>query len=313
MPKNEEKMPLPKVTIDDFFTTQEERDNKDLEKVVYIPINEILDFPNHPFKVRDDEKMLETVESVKEHGVLVPAIIRKKDNGQYEMVAGHRRKRACELAQIDTIPCIIRDLTDDQATIIMVDSNLQREQILPSERAFAYKMKLEAEKHQGIKTTCGQDVHKSRDDIAEDMSGRQVQRYIRLTELIPELLELVDNQVINEKESLKMALLPAVELSYLKEEEQYNVLDVIDCLQATPSHAQTRILREKSEKGELDFDTINEILSEEKPNQKEQVKFSYEKVKDYFPKGYTVQQMQGVIEKLLQKYQLQWQNKQYER
>lgn len=313
MPKNEEKMPLPKVTIDDFFTTQEERDNKDLEKVVYIPINEILDFPNHPFKVRDDEKMIETVESVKEHGVLVPAIIRKKDNGQYEMVAGHRRKRACELAQIDTIPCIIRDLTDDQATIIMVDSNLQREQILPSERAFAYKMKLEAEKHQGIKTTCGQDVHKSRDDIAEDMSGRQVQRYIRLTELIPELLKLVDNQVINEKESLKMALLPAVELSYLKEEEQYNVLDVIDCLQATPSHAQTRILREKSENGELDFDTINEILSEEKPNQKEQVKFSYEKVKDYFPKGYTVQQMQGVIEKLLQKYQLQWQNKQYER
>ncbi len=273
MSKSEERMHLPKVTTDDFFTTQEERDNEKLEKIQSVNTKLIDNFKNHPFKVTDDEKMFETVDSIKEHGVLVPAIIRPKDNGRYEMVAGHRRKRACELAKISEIPCIIRNLTDDEATIIMVDSNLQRENILPSERAFAYKMKLEAEKHQGIKT-CGQDVHKSRDDIAEDMSGRQVQRYIRLTYLVPELLQLVDNNYLNLSDKNKMALLPAVEVSYLKEDEQYALLDTIDCLQVTPSHAQARVMKVRSEEGTLTADKIDEILGQEKANQIPKIKLN---------------------------------------
>lgn len=292
MPKNEEKMPLPKVTIDDFFTTQEERNNKDLEKVQDIPINEIFDFPNHPFKVRDDEKMLETVESVKEHGVLVPAIVRKKENGKYEMVAGHRRKRACELAQIEKIPCIIRNLTDDQATIIMVDSNLQREQILPSERAFAYKMKLEAMKRQGKRNdlTCDHSGYKlngkkSVEVLAEEIgeSKSQVQRYIRLTEIIPELLELVDNQILNDKTKQTMALLPAVEISYLKDDEQYALLDTIECLQVTPSHAQAIVMRKRSAEGTLTVDKIDEILSQEKANQIPKIKLNEDRFLKILP------------------------------
>ena len=322
MKEKEEKMHLPKVTIDDFFTSQEERDAQKLEKVQKISITKISSFPNHPFKVKDDEKMFETVESIKEHGVLVPAIVRPKEDGTYEMVSGHRRKRACELAQIEELPCIVRNLTDDEATIIMVDSNLQREQILPSERAFAYKLKLEAMKRQGQRNdlTCDQvgyklDGKKSVEILAEEIgeSKSQIQRYIRLTELIPELLQFVDNHYLRDKENMTMALAPAIEISYLTKNEQDMLLEAMETSLATPSTPQAKRLREESENGTLTEEKIQDILDEEKPNQKEQVKFTYDKVKDYFPKGYTVQQMQNVIEKLLQKYQLQWQNKQYER
>ena len=318
MKEKEEKMHLPKVSIDDFFTSQEERDAQKLERIQKISITEISSFPNHPFKVRDDEKMFETVESIKEHGVLVPAIVRPKEDGTYEMVSGHRRKRACELAQIEELPCIVRNLTDDEATIIMVDSNLQREQILPSERAFAYKMKLEAIKSQGKRNdlTSTQPVQKlSVEVIANEMgeSRESVRRYIRLTELIPELLQFVDNHYLRDKENMTMALAPAIEISYLSKNEQDMLLEAMETSLATPSTPQAKRLREESEKGTLTEEKIQDILDEEKPNQKEQVKFTYDKVKDYFPKGYTVQQMQNVIEKLLQKYQLQWQNKQYER
>ena len=318
MKEKEEKMHLPKVTIDDFFTNQEERDAQKLEKIQKISITEISSFPNHPFKVKDDEKMFETVESIKEHGVLVPAIVRPKEDGTYEMVSGHRRKRACELAQIEEMPCIVRNLTDDEATIIMVDSNLQREQILPSERAYAYKMKLDAIKNQGKRNdlTSTQVVQKlSVEIIADEMgeSRESVRRYIRLTELIPELLQFVDNHYLRDKENMTMALAPAVEISYLTKSEQDMLLEAIETSLATLSVSQAKRLREESENGTLTEEKIQEILDEEKPNQKEQVKFNYDKVKDYFPKGYTVQQMQSVIEKLLQKYQLQWQNKQFER
>ena len=318
MKEKDEKMHLPKVSIDDFFTSQEERDAQKLERIQKISITEISSFPNHPFKVRDDEKMFETVESIKEHGVLVPAIVRPKEDGTYEMVSGHRRKRACELAQIEELPCIVRNLTDDEATIIMVDSNLQREQILPSERAFAYKMKLEAIKSQGKRNdlTSTQPVQKlSVEVIADEMgeSRESVRRYIRLTELIPELLQFVDNHYLRDKENMTMALAPAIEISYLSKNEQDMLLEAMETSLATPSTSQAKRLREESEKGTLTEEKIQDILDEEKPNQKEQVKFTYDKVKNYFPKGYTVQQMQNVIEKLLQKYQLQWQNKQYER
>lgn len=316
MSKNEEKMHLPEVvTIDNFFTTQEERDNKELEVIKKIAIKDISDFPKHPFKVRDDEKMFETVESIREHGVLVPAIIRPKGDGEYQMIAGHRRKRACELAQIQEIPCVIRNLTDEQATIIMVDSNLQREQILPSERAFAYKMKLEAMKKQGQRNdlTSTQVVQKlSVEVLAEEMgeSREKIRRYIRLTYLIPELLQFVDNNYLNDKEKIRMALTPAIEISYLSSEEQEILLEAIELSLATPSTPQAKRLREESEKGELTEERIYEILEEEKPNQKENIKFTYDKVKKYFPKDYTIKQMQDTIEKLLQKYQLQWQSRQ---
>ena len=320
MKEKEEKMHLPKVTIDDFFTNQEERDAQKLERVQKIRITQISSFPNHPFKVKDDEKMFETVESVKQHGVLVPAIVRPKEDGTYEMVSGHRRKRACELAQIEEIPCIVRNLTDDEATIIMVDSNLQREQIMPSERAFAYKMKLDAMKRQGQRNdlTCNQvgyklDGKKSVEVLAEEIgeSKSQIQRYIRLTYLIPELLKFVDNHYLKDKENMTMALAPAIEISYLSNNEQDMLLEAMETSLATPSTPQAKRLREESEKGTLNEETIQNILYEEKPNQKEQVKFTYDRVKKYFPKGYTIQQMEGVIEKLLQKYQIQWQNKQF--
>lgn len=322
MKEKEEKMHLPKVTIDDFFTNQEERDAQKLERVQKIRITQISSFPNHPFKVKDDEKMFETVESVKQHGVLVPAIVRPKEDGTYEMVSGHRRKRACELAQIEEIPCIVRNLTDDEATIIMVDSNLQREQIMPSERAFAYKMKLDAMKRQGQRNdlTCTQlgyklDGKKSVEVLAEEIgeSKSQIQRYIRLTYLIPELLKFVDNHYLKDKENMTMALAPAIEISYLSNNEQDMLLEAMETSLATPSTPQAKRLREESEKGTLNEETIQNILYEEKPNQREQVKFTYDRVKKYFPKGYTIQQMEGVIEKLLQKYQIQWQNKQFER
>ena len=273
-----------------------------------IPIDEISNFPNHPFKILDDEKMIETVSSIKKHGVIFPAIVRQKENGEYEMVAGHRRKRACQIAEITEMPCLVRKLTDEEATILMVDSNVQREKILPSERAFAFKMKLDAIKRQGkrVDLTSTPTVEKlSVDIIAEEfgISREQVRRYIRLTELIPELLEMVD------KEKDGIALRPAVEISYMSKQDQRELLDAILLNEATPSEKQAKDLRELSQKGMLDRDKIEKILSQQKPNQKEQVKFTVDKIRNYFPKGYTIEQMQKIMQKLLEEYHARWQRK----
>ncbi len=271
-----------------------------------IPINEISNFPNHPFKIKDDEKMIETVASVKKHGVIFPAIVREKDGGGYEMISGHRRKRACQLADIKEMPCIVRKLTDEEATILMVDTNVQREEILPSERAFAFKMKLDAIKKQGKRvdltsTPVGEKL--SVDIIAEEfgMGREQVRRFIRLTELNKGLLKLVDDK--------KIALRPAVEISYMSKFDQEELLDAIQLNEATPSEKQAKEMRQLSEKGILERDKIEEILNEEKPNQKEQIKFKVESVKEYFPKGYGTKQMEEIIKKLLKNYQMQWQRK----
>lgn len=311
MKEKEKRMHLPKITLDDFLSTQEERDAKKLEKVQMIPLDKITDFPNHPYRVVEDEEMSNMADSIVKRGLIHPVIVRPKKDGTYEMISGHRRKMASQMAGMTEIKAIVREMSDEEAIITMVDSNKQRERVLPSEKAFAYKMKSEALKRQGQRTDLtsvpvAQKLEKktTREIIAEEAgeSQDQVRRYIRLTELIPELLKLVDEEQIK--------LRPAVEISYLTEDEQADLLDAINCLQATPSHAQAIKMKELSQKGELTSDIINEILEEEKPNQKEQIKFKYDKVKSYFPKGYTVQQMQSVIENLLQKYQLQWKNKQ---
>ena len=311
MKEKEERMHLPKITLDDFLSTQEERDAKKLEKVQMIPLDKITDFPNHPYRVVKDEEMSNMADSIVKRGLIHPVIVRPKKDGTYEMISGHRRKMASQMAGMTEIKAIVREMSDEEAIITMVDSNKQRERVLASEKAFAYKMKSEALKRQGQRTDLtsvplAQKLEKKtiREIIAEEAgeSQDQVRRYIRLTELIPELLKLVDEEQIK--------LRPAVEISYMTEEEQADLLDAINCLQATPSHAQAIRMKELSQKGELTSDIINEILEEEKPNQKEQIKFKYDKVKSYFPKGYTVQQMQSVIENLLQKYQLQWKNKQ---
>lgn len=296
--------------VDDLFKFSTNKGKA--ETVVMIPIEEISDFPNHPFKVRDDEKMIETVASIKKHGVIFPAIVRKKAEGSYEMIAGHRRKRACQIAEINEMPCLVRELTDEEATILMVDTNVQREEILPSERAFAFKMKLDAIKKQGKRvdlTSTPVEEKLSVDIIAEEfgISREQVRRYVRLTELIPELLEMVD------KEKGGMSLRPAVEISYMTKKDQKELLDVILLNEATPSEQQAKELRKLSEKGLLERDKIEEILSEEKPNQKEQIKFKVENVKNYFPKGYSVEQMQKVMQKLLEEYQIKWKRRMQEK
>ena len=309
MTKENEKMHFPKVTLDNFFTTQEERDAENLEKVQMIPVNKISNFPKHPYQVREDEEMDEFVKNIKDNGVILPVIVRPKEDGTYEMISGHRRKRACELAGITEIKAIVRDMTDEEAIIQMVDSNKQREKILPSEKAFAYKMKLEALKKQGKRNdliTSSPVATKLNEKGTAEMIGEEfgdgkdnVYRYIRLTELIPEILKLVDEE--------KMKLRPAVEISYLKSEEQEYLLESIEYTEIFPSHPQAREMKKLSLEGNLSEDEIDRIMSTENPKQIEQVKFRYDKVKDYFPKGYTVQQMQSVIEKLLQKYQMQWQ------
>ena len=303
MKEKEEKMHFPK--IDDFFTTQEERDAEKLEKVEKIAVSSISNFPNHPYQVKENEEMEDFVENIKENGVIHPVIVRPKEDGTYEMISGHRRKRACELAGIKEIPAIVREMSDEDATILMVDSNKQRERILPSEKAFAYKMKLEAMKKQGKRNDLTSrpmvDKLKSADIIGEEVgeSGRQIQRYIRLTELIPELLQLVDDE--------KMKLRPAVEISYLTKSEQEYVFEVMEYNEVFPSHPQARELKKLSADGNLKDDDIDRILSEEKPNQKENIKFSVDKVKGYFPKEYTPTEMQKIIVKLLENYQLKWQ------
>lgn len=289
--------------LDDLFSTQEERDEVRRETVRNIPISEINDFPNHPFKVKMDENMSDLVDSIKEHGVLVPALVRPKGDGTYEMVAGHRRKFASELAELEEIPCIIRDLTDDEATLIMVDSNLQRERILPSEKAFAYKMKLEAMKRQAGRPG------KNSVPVAQDLKGRtsrqllgeqvgesqdQIRRYIRLTELIPPILDMVDDN--------KIAMRPAVELSYLSKTEQDILLDTMQLEDCTPSHAQAIKMRKFSQEGRLNEDVILSILSEEKGNQKEQFRMPKERISKYFTPGTSAKQMEDTIIKALELY-----------
>ncbi|MBQ2938234.1 MAG: ParB/RepB/Spo0J family partition protein [Clostridia bacterium] len=301
-------MHLPKVTVDDFFfSTQEQREKEKLEHIQNIKINEITDFPNHPYKVLDDDEMLEMSESIKENGVIHPVIVRAKKDGGYEMISGHRRKRATELAGIREIPAIIRQMTDDEATIYMVDSNKQRVKVLPSEKAFAYKMKLNAMKRQGKRNdlTSSPMATKLNEKGTAEIIGQEfgdgkdnVYRYIKLTELIPELLQLVDDE--------KIALRPAVEISYLNQEEQETLLDAIETTVAYPSHAQAIILKKKSQDKTLTTDDIYDILDEEKPNQKEQIKFKVDNVREYFPKGYTTEQMQNTIKKLLMDYKNNW-------
>ena len=293
-------------SVDDLFSTEEGRQDAKLEKIQEIPLSELHPFKNHPFKVKDDEAMMETADSIKQYGVLVPAIARPDPEGGYELVAGHRRHRASELAEKETMPVIVRDLDDDAATIIMVDSNLQRESLLPSERAFAYKMKLEAMKHQGdrVDLTCSQvgnklEGKKSSEILAEQVgqSKNQIFRYIRLTELIPELIDMVDEK--------KIALNPAYELSFLKKEEQVDLLDAMDSEQATPSLSQAQRLKKYSQEGYLTLDMMRVIMGEEKKSDLDRVTFTSDTLRKYFPKSYTPQRMQETIIKLLE----QWQKK----
>ena len=291
-------------SVDDLFSTEEGRQDAKLEKIQEIPLSELHPFRNHPFKVKDDEAMMETADSIKQYGVLVPAIARPDPEGGYELVAGHRRHRASELAEKETMPVIVRDLDDDAATIIMVDSNLQRESLLPSERAFAYKMKLEAMKHQGdrVDLTCSQvgnklEGKKSSEILAEQVgqSKNQIFRYIRLTELIPELLDMVDEK--------KIALNPAYELSFLKKEEQVDLLDAMDSEQATPSLSQAQRLKKYSQEGHLTLDMMRVIMGEEKKSDLDRVTFTSDTLRKYFPKSYTPQRMQETIIKLLEAWQ----------
>lgn len=285
-------------SVDDLFATEESRADAQREKVQEIPLGELHPFRNHPFKVKDDAAMQDTVDSVREYGVLVPAIARPDPNGGYELIAGHRRHHASELAGKETMPVIVRDLDDDAATIIMVDSNLQREELLPSERAFAYKMKLEALKHQGARTdlTSSQVGTRLRADelIAQQLgeSRNQIQRFIRLTELIPTLLDMVDEH--------KIAFNPAVELSYLKKEEQTLLLEAMDSEQATPSLSQAQRLKKFSQQKMLSLDVMRAVMSEEKKTDLDRVTLKNETLRKYFPKSYTPKQMEDTIIKLLE-------------
>ena len=294
------KLPLP--AADDLFSTQEERDEAKREFIADIPLTEISDFPDHPYKVKQDESMLELAASIREKGVVNPALVRPKPEGGYEMVAGHRRKFASELAGKTNMPCIVRNLTDDEATIIMVDSNLQREKVLPSEKAFAYKMKLDAMKRQGQRTDLTstpveQKLSKYSVEILGEAVGEsrsQIQRYIRLTELITPILDMVDEG--------KIAMRPAVELSYLPKEQQQVLLDTMEQEDCTPSHAQAIKMRKFAEAGKLNEDVILSIMTEEKPNQVEQFKIPKKRIDKYFSPGTTPKQMEDTIIKALELY-----------
>lgn len=310
MPKNKElKLELP--SVDELFTTEEERLDANREKVQEIPLDQIEDFPNHPFKIKEDETMMEMAESIKEHGVLVPALVRQKANGNYEMVAGHRRKCASRLAGMKEIPCIVRNLTDDESIIIMIDSNLQRERILPSEKAYAYKMKLEAMKRQGKRTDLtsspmGMKLNKkqSLDKMGEELgeSRNQIHRHIRLTELIEPLLDLVDEN--------KIAFRPAVELSYLGKDEQEQLLDAMQYEDCTPSLAQATKIKQFSQENKLSEAVILSILQEEKPNQVEKIKIPKERISKFFPKGTPEKKIEETIVKALELYQKRERQKQ---
>lgn len=290
-------------TFDSIFSTQEERDEAKLAKIRDIPISEIDDFPDHPFKVRDNEDMLQLVESIKERGVITPATVRQKEDGRYELISGHRRKRASELAGFETLRCEVVDLTREEATILMVESNFQRSQILPSEKAFAYKMRLEAMKRQGqrsdltsspLATKSGQG--RSDTELAEQVgeSKDTIRRYIRLTELVPELLEYVDEG--------RIKMRPAVELSYLDEDSQRDVVDEIDLNDATPSHAQTIKMRKFFDEGKLTTEVISSIMSEEKPNQREKIVLRGDRVRQLIPKSVPLNQTEEFVCKALEHY-----------
>lgn len=287
-------------SVDDLFTTQEERDEAKRETIMDIPISQISDFPNHPFKVKMDESMSDLVESVKTYGVLSPVIVRQKENGEYEMIAGHRRKRASELAGKESIKCIVQDVSDDEAVILMVDSNLQREQILPSEKAFAYKMKLDAMNRQGQRSDLtsrplGEKLY-SVDKMSSEVSdsARQIHRYIRLTNLCQPLLDMVDEG--------KIAMRPAIELSYLSENEQEILFNTIEREDCTPSHVQAIKMRQFSQEGKLNEGVIQSILQEEKPNQKEQFRMPKERISKYFALGTSSQKIEETIIKALDFY-----------
>ncbi len=287
-------------SLDSLFTTQEQRDEAKRDSVQDIPISQISDFPEHPFKVKQDEAMLEMAESVRQYGVLVPGLVRQLEDGSYQMVSGHRRKLASELAGRDTIPCIVRDLTDDEAVIIMVDSNLQRERVLPSEKAFAYKMKLDAMRRQGQRTDLTsrpmveklESVEKMGRDTGE--SGRQIQRYIRLTNLIPEILDMVDDG--------RIAFRPAVELSYLTEQEQSALYDTMGREDCTPSLAQAIKMKAFSRDGKLTDAVILSIMEEEKPNQREQFRLPRDRINRFFKPGTPVQTIEDTIIRALELY-----------
>ena len=295
-------------SVDDIFQTEENRADAQRERVQEIPLDQLKPFKNHPFKVRDDQRMLDTVDSIREYGVLVPAIARPDPEGGYELISGHRRKRGCEMAGLQTMPVIIRDLDDDAAVLVMVDSNIQREELLPSERAFAYKMKLEALKHQGARSdlTSRQVVGKLEmaDVVGQNAceSGRQVQRYIRLTELISELLDMVDER--------KLAFNPAVEVSYLKRDEQRMLLEAMDAEQTTPSLSQAQRLKKFSQEGRLTEKAMSAIMSEEKKSDMDKVTLRSDTLHKYFPKSYTPKQMEQTIIRLLDVWQKQRQKNQ---
>ena len=283
-------------SYDDIFSSEESRSGIRQERVQEIPLSQLHPFKDHPFRVVDDERMTETAESIKDYGVLVPAIARPMPDGGYELISGHRRKRACELARLETMPVIVRELDDDQAIIIMVDSNLQRENILPSERAKAYQMKLEALKHQGERAdlTSRQVGEKSVTKVAEEAgsSERQVQRFIRLNNLVPNLIDMVDDK--------KVAMNPAVELSFLKPEEQEQLVETMETCQSTPSLSQAQRMKRFSQQGKLTGDVMEEIMSEEKKPPLDKVILTGEKIRRFFPKSYTPEQMEKVIIKLLE-------------
>lgn len=294
-------------SVDDIFQTEENRADAQRERVQEIPLDQLKPFKNHPFKVRDDQRMLDTVDSIREYGVLVPAIARPDPEGGYELISGHRRKRGCEMAGLQTMPVIIRDLDDDAAVLVMVDSNIQREELLPSERAFAYKMKLEALKHQGARSDLTSmqvaqklSVQKVGDDVG--VSKDQVRRFIRLTELISELLDMVDER--------KLAFNPAVEVSYLKRDEQRMLLEAMDAEQTTPSLSQAQRLKKFSLEGRLTEEAMSAIMSEEKKSDMDKVTLRSDTLRRYFPKSYTPKQMEQTIIKLLDVWQKQRQKNQ---
>lgn len=304
MAKNSVRDSIKLTSVDDLFSTEESRVDEQREKVIDIPLSEIYDFPNHPFKVKADEAMLEMADSVKQYGILVPGLVRPKAKGGYEMIAGHRRKKASELAGNETMPCIVRELDDDEATIIMVDSNLQRENIAPSEKAFAYKMKLEALNRKAGRPSrdnycqVGNNFEgkTSNEIIAEKSldSGRQIARYIRLTNILPSILEMVDEKQI--------AFNPAVEISYLAENEQQSLLETMQSEDCTPSLAQAQRMKKLSQDGRLNTDVIFSILTEEKPNQKEKINIRYDRVERFFPKYFSVKQKEDLIVQLLESW-----------
>lgn len=312
MTKKEITFNLPTIEeLDSVFSTQEERDEAKLPKIHNIPLNLIDPFPNHPYKVKDDESMDQLIESIEKRGVITPAIVRPKEDGRFELVSGHRRKRACELLGMETMRCEVKALTVEEATVMMVDSNLQRPQILPSEKAFAYKMKLDAMNRQGKRSdlTCAPVEHKlkgtkSVEVISEEVneSRAQIQRYIRLTNLIPELLDMVDNSVLKEKGKYQMALRPAVEISYLNEESQRQLVEAIELNVCTPTHAQAIQMRKLFEEGKLNDEELDSIMAEDKPNQKERIVLRGERIRSLIPKSIPLAKTEDYIAAALEFY-----------